>query len=191
MKRISIILLAGILCTLVSTLEAAAEGTAAEPGFPAKASSYETYCYKQVTVVDVNGARSKGNGKLMYITFFDDYRKCYESDREGNDLAYNRTYQFSFGLMIFRQTNSKGIHIYDSVVKSWPRQPDYFSGNMAHAAMSGHVQGEVILGGFVTYYFNGDFTRLNSRRELDGSHTATTVWQRIDESRQSDDMEFY
>lgn len=186
MKRISIGIFLSVVC-----LFCAAFSAAAVPGLIRTGASSQTYCYKEVTVVDPNGARSKGSGKLMYITFIDDYRKCYASDRDGNDLRYNSTYQFSFGLMIFRQTNSKGIHVYDSIVKSWPRQVNYFSGDIVAAAKHGCVQGDILMGGFFTYYFNSDFTRLNLRRELDGSYSATSVWERIDESRQTDDMEFY
>lgn len=186
MKQISI-----ILCIWLTAVFTGASPAWAATTSPRGVLSSETYCYKQVSVVDRNGAKSKGNGKLMYITFINQYGKCYESDREGNDLQYNSTYQLSLGLMIFRKTNGQGLHIYDTVLKSWPRQVNYFSGDVRSAFQAGCVQGETLKGGFVTYYFSGDFSRLNSRRELDGSYSDTTVWQRIDESRESEDIDFY
>lgn len=121
----------------------------------------QTYYYKQESLVNENGVKSKGNNQIICITFVNSKRVCYLSDKDGN-LRGNDQYSF--------RTTSNGVHIYTSILKekvenrrnqsqgysSWGINPNA----VQNAYEDGFYLGESMKG-FPTYKFSNDFGRLN------------------------------
>lgn len=153
---------------------------------------YETYAYRHVSTIAANGARTKGKGIIMYITFVNQKSVCYKSDKNGNDLYYDQTTQTSMGQAYFAKTD-KGIHIYDTLVKRVLQNPDSYS-RMICQRIFWSLEVDNMIGGKgseMEYRFKGDWSRLNIRFEKDGATSATEVWERIDSNRKSENVEFY
>ncbi|WP_425883587.1 hypothetical protein ACPYIV_14090 [Parabacteroides sp. ASD2025] len=146
----------------------------------------QTYFYKLDYFVDDNGIKSKGDGRTMYVTFINGRKMCYQSDKSGN--IYLRSNGFNLvkvNEMVLKKTNSKGIHIYEELCKSWGNY-DIFSEEYGKywAAKTN---------GFTSYHFSNDFSRLNIVSEVrpSGLKDDTLVWVRISEESEGEDIDMY
>lgn len=115
--------------------------------------SAQTYAYKNVYWVK-DGVKSKGNNRITYITFVDNKRRCYKSDKNGMNLYPNNP---SF-IYKYKGTEN-GMHIYYS---------------------SEHPSLPLNREGFDKMYFSQDFKRMNEEFALMMSIQGIGVYQYVE-----------
>lgn len=120
--------------------------------------SAQTYAYKNVYWVK-DGVKSKGNDRIMYITFIDNKRRCYKSDKNGMNLYPNSP----TSIYKYKGTEN-GMHIYHS--SEW----------------SSGIPGVMPLEreGFDKMYFSQDFKRMNEEFALMMSIQGIGVYQYVE-----------
>lgn len=157
----------------------------------------QTYYYKQVSKVDDYGVKSQGNNGICCMTFVNEKRICYWSDKSGNN---NSKYE-SFA---YKSTNTKGIHLYESTLLEVGKQiiedmrpgQDYFSmmgkmSDMNRAERKGAYTAGLVAG-FASFRFSNDFKRLNviySKGTM--GKKPTEVWERVSAESEADNSELY
>lgn len=157
----------------------------------------QTYYYKQVSLVDEYGVKRAGNNRILCISFVNERRMCYWSDKNGNNTSKYESFTY-------KSTNSKGVHLYESTLlevgkqKIEDRRPgqDYFSmmakmSDMRRAERYGaHTAG--MISGFASFRFSNDFKRLNVVYTKGTSgQKPTEVWERVNAAEEADNSDLY
>lgn len=145
----------------------------------------QTYYYKQISLVDANGVKSKGNERIRCLTFVNKKATCYWSDKNGNKADQDQ--------FIYERTTNNKVHVYTSYIKKGveelhaQRYRSYgnYLGYMQtfaspHSGGNEGIYTAMSVQGFPTYMFSGDFSRLNIRYTKGSmGQKPTEVWVRV------------
>lgn len=157
----------------------------------------QTYYYKQVSLVDDYGVKRQGSNRILCMTFVNEKRMCYWSDKNGNNTSKYESFAY-------KSTNTKGVHLYESTLLDVGREriedmrpgQDYFSmmakiSDMGRAERQGAHTARLVIG-FPSFRFSNDFKRLNVIYTKGTSEKKPTeVWERVTAAAESDDSDLY